>query len=131
MEESLKNEILNDIKNINSFDVSTILSKRKERLKTLVKFAKENSEYFKYLYKDIDFKPVVLLGKDSWCRYKARILEIKESISIIKQVSENLKQNTELNQTLVNPLNIKLPQGEYYSENGDVYKGNFRWQEPG
>ena len=36
MEENLKNEILNDIKNINSFDVPTILNKRKERLKTLV-----------------------------------------------------------------------------------------------
>lgn len=54
MEESLKNEILNDIKNINSFNVPTILNKRKERLKTLVKYAKENSEYFKNLYKDID-----------------------------------------------------------------------------
>ncbi|MCQ2753763.1 MAG: NADH-quinone oxidoreductase subunit D [bacterium] len=69
-----------------------------------------------YLYKDIEFKPVVLLGKDAWCRYKARILEIKESINIIKQILGKLKQSTGVEQTFVNPLNIKLPQGEYYSE---------------
>ena len=34
-------------------------------------------------YKDFDFTPVVLDGKDSWTRYKARILELKESINII------------------------------------------------
>ena len=69
-----------------------------------------------YLYKDFDFTPVVLDGKDSWTRYKARILELKESINIIKQGIDKLKENTDFEQKLINPLTIKLPDGEYYSE---------------
>ncbi|MBQ4400507.1 MAG: NADH-quinone oxidoreductase subunit D, partial [Alphaproteobacteria bacterium] len=69
-----------------------------------------------YLYENIEFSPVVLDGKDSWARYKARILEIKESIKIILQGLDILKKGAELNQNLANPLNLKLPEGEYYSE---------------
>ena len=59
---------------------------------------------------------VVLNEKDSWARYKARILEIKESLKIVEQAYEYLIKNTELKQSLINPLNIKLPEGEYYSQ---------------
>ena len=69
-----------------------------------------------YLYKDIEFNIVVLNEKDSWARYKARILEIKESLKIVEQAYEYLIKNTELRQNLINPLNIKLPEGEYYSQ---------------
>ena len=69
-----------------------------------------------YLYKDFEFNPTVLDGKDSWSRYKARILEIKESINLIKQCLDKLGVYTELKQTLVNPINLKLPEGEFYSE---------------
>ena len=69
-----------------------------------------------YLYKFFDFTPVVLDGKDAWCRYKARILEIKLSSDIIKQALEKLKTHENLEQKLVNPINLKLPEGEYYSE---------------
>ena len=69
-----------------------------------------------YLYKNFDFTPVVLDGKDAWSRYKARILEIKLSSDIIKQALEKLKTNENLEQKLVNPISLKLPEGEYYSE---------------
>ena len=69
-----------------------------------------------YLYKDFEFNSIILDGKDAWSRYKARILEIKESLKIIEQAYNYLKKETELKQNLVNPLNLKLPIGEYYSE---------------
>jgi len=69
-----------------------------------------------YLYKDLEFNPVVIDEKDSWSRYKARILEIKESIKIIEQGLDILKKNINLEQNLINPLTLKLPEGEYYSE---------------
>lgn len=69
-----------------------------------------------YLYRDFDFSPVVLEGKDSWARYKARILELKESLKIIDQGLEKLKTNEKFEQNLINPLTVKLPEGEYYNE---------------
>ena len=69
-----------------------------------------------YLYKDFEFTPVIMENKDAFCRYKARILEIKESSNIVKQALEKLKEHKDLNQTLVKPLSIKLPEGEYFSE---------------
>ena len=69
-----------------------------------------------YLYKDIEFNTVVLNEKDAWARYKARILEIKESLKIVEQAYEYLIKKTELRQKLINPLNIKLPEGEYFSQ---------------
>ena len=68
------------------------------------------------LYKGFDFKPVVLDGKDAWARYKARILEIKESMNIIHQALDYLKKAPELKQRLINPINLKLPEGDYYSQ---------------
>ena len=69
-----------------------------------------------YLYRDFDFSPVVLEGKDSWARFKARILELKESLKIIGQGLEKLKSNEKFEQNLINPLTVKLPEGEYYNE---------------
>ncbi len=69
------------------------------------------------LYDGFDFAPVVLDGKDSWTRYKARILEIRESISIIEQCLSRLRaKENKFEQILINPLTLKLPQGEFYSE---------------
>lgn len=68
------------------------------------------------LYCGFYFEPVVLNGSDSWTRYKARILEIIESSNIIRQALEYLKKGGELNQRTINPLNLKLPDGEFYSE---------------
>jgi NADH:ubiquinone oxidoreductase subunit D len=68
------------------------------------------------LYCGFYFEPIVLQGKDTWSRYKARVLEIIESSNIIRQALEYLKKGGELKQNLINPLNLKLPEGEYSSE---------------
>lgn len=68
------------------------------------------------LYSGFDFRPVVLDGKDSWTRYKARILELTESANIVRQAVDYLKKDRELGQKPVNPLNLKLPEGEFESE---------------
>lgn len=69
-----------------------------------------------YLYEDIEFNAVTLSDGDCWARYKARILEIQESLNIVSIIIEKLDENRTLNQTLINPLTIKLPEGIYYSE---------------
>ena len=69
-----------------------------------------------YLYKDFDFSPIILQQNDCLARYKARILEIKESIKIVQQALERLKYKQELKQTLINPINLKLPSGSYRAE---------------
>ena len=68
------------------------------------------------LYCGFYVQPVVLEGKDAWSRYKARVLEIIESVSIAKQALDYLKKDDKLEQSLINPLALKLPEGEYYSE---------------
>ena len=68
------------------------------------------------LYEGFEFKPAVLEGKDAWTRYKARIIELKESLNIVKQGVDKLKSNKDFVQNLINPLALKLPDGEYYSE---------------
>jgi len=69
-----------------------------------------------YLYENYDFKPAVLDGKDAWNRYNARILEINESIKLITQALEKIKTTPTFEQKLINPLTLKLPEGEYFSE---------------
>lgn len=68
------------------------------------------------LYKDYTFSPIVLEDKDAWTRYKARVLEIHESIKIVEQAIKKIKNSSALEQTFINPLNLVLPEGEYYSE---------------
>lgn len=68
------------------------------------------------LYSGFDFRAVVMNTKDAWTRYKCRISEIKESLKIIYQALEYLKKNPKLEQHLINPLNVKLPEGDYYAE---------------
>ena len=68
------------------------------------------------LYCGFYFEPVVLEGADSWNRYKARVLEVIESSNIVRQALEFLKKNEKLEQNIINPINIKLPEGEFYSE---------------
>ena len=68
------------------------------------------------LYCGFYFEPVILDGADAWSRYKARVLEIIESSNIVRQALEFLKKGDRLEQNLVNPINLKLPEGEYYLE---------------
>lgn len=69
-----------------------------------------------YLYKDYEFIPVLLEGKDAFSRYRARIMELSMSAGIIKQAVKKIKQNEIFEQKLINPMKLKLPEGEYYSE---------------
>lgn len=68
------------------------------------------------LYKGFVFKPIILEGKDSWARYKARVLEIRESLNIVSQALDFLKKADPLEQKLISPINMKLPSGEYFAE---------------
>ena len=68
------------------------------------------------LYEGFEFSPVVLDGKDSWARYKARILELKESLKIVEQGVDKLRKNKIFEQDLINPITLNLPEGEYYNE---------------
>lgn len=69
-----------------------------------------------YLYKGFDVGTVVLDEGDSFARYKARILEIKESMKIVHQALEYIKTTGTLAQKLINPLTLKLPEGGYYAD---------------
>ena len=69
-----------------------------------------------YLYKGFEFKPVVMHGKDAITRYKARVEELIESSKIIEQAIEIIKKEKDLKQTLIKPLSMKLPEGEYCSQ---------------
>lgn len=68
------------------------------------------------LYKGFEFTPVVLEGKDSWARYKARVMELRESLKIVEQGVNILRKGEALEQNLINPLTLRLPEGEYYNE---------------
>ncbi|MCQ2739641.1 MAG: NADH-quinone oxidoreductase subunit D [bacterium] len=68
------------------------------------------------LYDGYEFDTVVLENKDSWGRYKARVLEIKESIKIVAQAVANIKTNTIYEATKIKPVNLTIPEGEYCSE---------------
>ncbi len=68
------------------------------------------------LYKEFGFTPVVLKGCDVWTRYKARILEMRESVNLVEKFVNYLKKSEPLRQNLINPINLKLPEGEYQTE---------------
>lgn len=68
------------------------------------------------LYCGFYYEPVVLEGKDAWTRYKARVTEIRRSGCLVRQALEYLRKDEPLKQSLVNPLTLKLPEGEYISE---------------
>ncbi len=73
---------------------------------------RQNSE----LYQGFEFETVILNDCDAWSRYKARILEMRESIKIVEQALDKIKSFDALRQILINPLTLKLPQREYYNE---------------
>ena len=69
-----------------------------------------------YLYKGFDIGKVILKEKDSMARYRARVMEIKESMKIVRQALDYLKKSSPLEQKLINPINLKLPEGDYYAD---------------
>lgn len=69
-----------------------------------------------FLYRGFDVGIVIRNESDSLARYKARIAEIEESLKIIQQALSYLKKDEPLEQKLINPLNLKLPVGDYTAQ---------------
>lgn len=66
-------------------------------------------------YSDVDFVVAESNRCDSYGRYLVRIQEMKTSIDIIKQAVMYLKKNHGEISLGINPVNLKVPEGEYTS----------------
>jgi len=67
-------------------------------------------------YADVDFKISVGKTGDCWDRYWIRIEEMRQSLSIIEQLIDNIPDGP-IQQLKPGPLSkLKLPEGRYYSE---------------
>lgn len=64
------------------------------------------------VYDKLEFAEILDTGCDSWARYVVRMKEIKESISIVEQLIDNIPDGDIQAKT---KAVIKLPKGEYYS----------------
>jgi NADH-quinone oxidoreductase subunit D len=64
-------------------------------------------------YSQVNFKEILYTEGDSFARYKARINEMWESISIIEQLIENIPEGDYFVKT---KAVIKLPVGEFYQK---------------
>ena len=62
-------------------------------------------------YDRVEFKEIIMEKGDAFSRYKARILEMWESMSIIDQLIDNIPEGEILAPT---KALIKLPKGEFY-----------------
>lgn len=62
-------------------------------------------------YDKVDFKEALFTEGDTYARYKVRIAELWESLSIIEQLIDNIPEGNIKEQT---KAVIKLPKGEYY-----------------
>ncbi len=63
-------------------------------------------------YDRVDFKEILMETGDTYHRYKARMLEMWESMSIIEQLIDNIPEG-EIQSPAVKAV-IKLPKGEFY-----------------
>ncbi len=63
-------------------------------------------------YDRVDFKEIVMDTGDTYSRYKARMLEMWESMSIIEQLIDNIPEG-EIQSSAVKAV-IKLPKGEFF-----------------
>lgn len=72
-------------------------------------------------YPQVEFKEILLTEGDCFARYKARILEMWESISIIEQLIDNIPEGEF--QVPAKQV-IKLPKGEFY-QRVETARGDF------
>lgn len=72
-------------------------------------------------YPQVEFKEILLTEGDCFARYKARILEMWESISIIEQLIDNIPEGEFQAPT---KQVIKLPKGEFY-QRVETARGDF------
>ena len=66
-------------------------------------------------YENLDFIPAVNSDGDSYARYLARINEMRISSSLVKQCIMFLKKSNENLEKTINPVNLKVPEGEFTS----------------
>jgi NADH-quinone oxidoreductase subunit D/NADH-quinone oxidoreductase subunit C/D len=70
-------------------------------------------KHFPYeVYNQVQFKEILNDGCDSYARYLVRLSELRESISIIDQLIDNIPEGDYLAKT---KAVLKLPKGEFYS----------------
>lgn len=62
-------------------------------------------------YEKLQFEEIIDTGGDSWARYLVRLEEMKQSISIIEQLIDNIPEGDFQEKT---KNVIKLPKGEFY-----------------
>lgn len=67
------------------------------------------------IYNELDFVPAVNNCADSFARYSVRIDEMRISSMLVKQCILFLKKSSEKVENGINPVNIKVPAGEYTS----------------
>ncbi len=72
-------------------------------------------------YDRVDFKEILMDTGDCFARYKARILEMWESLSIIEQLIDNIPEGDFVADTR---KVIKLPKGEFY-QRVETARGEF------
>ncbi len=73
------------------------------------------------MYSQVDFKEVLMTDGDCFARYKARILEMWESLRIIEQLIDNIPEGDFQAPT---KQVIKLPKGEFY-QRVETARGDF------
>ncbi len=73
------------------------------------------------MYSQVDFKEILMTEGDCFARYKARILEMWESLRIIEQLIDNIPEGDFQAPT---KQVIKLPKGEYY-QRVETARGDF------
>jgi NADH-quinone oxidoreductase subunit D len=64
------------------------------------------------MYDKVQFEEVVLTEGDTYARYMVRMLELRQSLSIIEQLIDNIPEGDFQAKT---KAVLKLPKGEYYS----------------
>lgn len=63
------------------------------------------------MYSKVDFNEIILHEGDTFARYHARMLEMRESMNIIEQLIDNIPEGDYF--VKMKPI-IKLPEGEYF-----------------
>lgn len=67
------------------------------------------------VYSELDFEPPIFNEGDSYSRYKIRIEEMKLVLELVKQCVSWLKSNKGEVNLNINPVNLKIKEGEYTS----------------
>jgi NADH-quinone oxidoreductase subunit D/NADH-quinone oxidoreductase subunit C/D len=64
------------------------------------------------VYNNLQFDEIIETGGDCWSRYLVRMKEMRQSLSIVEQLIDNIPEGDVQSKT---KAVLKLPKGEYYS----------------